>query len=130
MLDLVLEPSVLHALTETGLETYTLKSGYHTIREAETVEDRYNACPPVSTPLCLIGLRPFIGVRSLFLGISRLILLAEPQSSADPDLWTLYSLHLPSHLDLYRDMLAVADMNAAAPHGFHQLLCEAHIIVR
>ena len=130
VLDLVLEPSLLHALTETGLETYTLKSGYHTVREAELVDDKYNACPPTSTPLCLIGLRPFMDVRSLLLAHSRLVLVTEPQGTASDDLWTVYSLHLPSHLDLYRDMLAVADMNVAAPHGFLQLLCEAHIIVR
>ena len=130
VLDLVLEPSLLHALTETGLETYTLKSGYHTVREAELVDDKYNTCPPVSTPLCLIGLRPFMDVRSLLLAHSRLVLVTEPQGVTSDDLWTVYSLHLPSHLDLYRDMLAVADMNVAAPHGFLQLLCEAHIIVR
>ena len=131
VLDLVLEPSLLHALTETGLETYTLKSGYHTVREAEVVDDKYNACPPTSTPLCLIGLRPFIGVRALLLATSRLVLVSEPASSQEPDLWTVYSLHLPGHLDLYRDMLAVADMNKeAAPHGFLQLVCEAHVTVR
>ena len=133
VLDLVLEPSLLHALTETGLETYTLKSGYHTVREAEVVDDKYNTCPPPSSPLCLIGLRPFMGVRSLLLANTRLVLVTEPGETGHTGHfthWTVYSLHLPSHLDLYRDMLAVAEMNVAAPHGFLQLLCEAHIIVR
>merc|ERR1719209_1832330 len=65
VIDLALEPSVLHALTETGLETYTLRAGYHTVREAEQVDGRTNALPPPSTPICLIGLRPFLRVRSL-----------------------------------------------------------------
>ena len=127
--DLVLEPSLLHALTETGLETYTLRSGYHTVREAECLDDRVNTAPPTSIPHCLIGLRPFLGVQRLLLGSSRLVLLAGPGSAVGVD-WTLYSLHLPSHLDLYRDMLAVADMNVAAPHGHRQLLCEAHMVAR
>lgn len=29
-----------------------------------------------------------------------------------------------------RDMLAVADMNAAVPHGHLQLLSEAHMLIR
>ena len=128
VIDLVLEPSLLHALTETGLETYTLKSGYHTVREAETLDDKYNACPPPSTPLCLIGLRPFIGVTQLLLGRTRLVLLGQ-QTQPDPEV-TIYSLHLPSHLDLYNDMCAVADINIGAPHGFLQLVSEAHIVVR
>ena len=127
VIDLVLEPSLLHALTETGLETYTLKSGYHTVREAETLDDRYNSCPSPAAPLCLIGLRPFIGVRKLVLGTTRLVLLG--QDTADSDL-TIHSLHLPDHLDLYNDMLAVADINVGAPHGFLQLVSEAHIVVR
>ena len=128
VIDLVLEPSLLHALTETGLETYTLKSGYHTVREAETLDDKYNSCPSPTTPLCLIGLRPFIGVTQLVLGTSRLVLLGQ-QNCEDSEL-TIYSLHLPSHLDLYNDMLAVADINVGAPHGFLQLVSEAHIVVR
>lgn len=134
ILDLVLEPSLLHALTETGLETYTLRSGYHTVREAESVDSKSNACPPTSTPICLIGLRPFIGVKKLHLANTRLVLIAEPTeaivSQSETKNWTVYSLHLPSHLDLYKDMLTVADMNVGAPHGFLQLLCEAHMVVR
>jgi len=134
ILDLVLEPSLLHALTETGLETYTLRSGYHTVREAEAVDNKHNACPPTSTPICLIGLRPFIGVKKLLLANTRLVLIAEPTeaivSQSEINNWTIYSLHIPSHLDLYKDMLTVADMNVGAPHGFLQLLCEAHMVVR
>ena len=129
VLDLVLEPSLLHALTETGLETYTLKSGYHTIREAEVIDDKHNTCPPTSCPLVLIGLRPFIGVKNLLLGSSRLVLVAEP-SQPSQDMWTVYCLHLPTHQDLYRDMLAVAEINVGAPHGYLQMLSEAHIVIR
>ena len=92
------------------------------------MDDKQTACPPVSTPLCLIGLRPFIGVDQLLLGHTRLVLLGQ-SSQSEPEL-TIYSLHLPSHLDLYNDMLAVANINIGAPHGFLQLVSEAHIVVR
>ena len=39
----------------SGLETYTLRSGYHTVREAQLIDDVTNTCPPNSTPICLIG---------------------------------------------------------------------------
>jgi len=127
VLDLVLEPSVLHALTETGLETYTLRAGYHTVREAEQVDGKTNALPPPTTPICLIGLRPFLGVRGLLLARNYLVLISEPASGEE---WTVYSLHLPSHVVLFQDMLQVADMNSGAPHGFLQLVSEAHVVAR
>ena len=53
-----LESTVLHALTATGLETYTLRSGYYTVVEAERLDNRTNACPGGSdVPICLVGLR-------------------------------------------------------------------------
>ena len=127
VLDLVMEPSVLHALTETGLETYTLRAGYHTVREAEQIDGKTNALPPPSTPICLIGLRPFLGVRGLLLARNYLVLMSEPASGEE---WTVYCLHLPSHAVLFQDMLQVADMNSGAPHGFLQLVSEAHVVAR
>ena len=127
VLDLVLEPSVLHALTETGLETYTLRAGYHTVREAEQVDGKTNALPPPTTPICLIGLRPFLGVKELLLARKFLVLISEPASGEE---WTVYCLHLPSHALLFQDMLQVADMNSGAPHGFLQLVSEAHVVAR
>ncbi len=131
-----LEASALlfHALTDTGLETYTLlKSGYHTTREAETLDDRRNACPGDGeedhNPICLVGLRPFLGAKHLVLAASHLVLLSR--DDAFDGEWTVYSLKLPSPLDLHRDMLHLANMNrSASPQGYLQLLCEAHVLLR
>ena len=139
----------------SGLETYTLRSGYHTVREAEALDNKSNACPPTSTPICLIGLRPFLGVEALCIGQDRLVLLAAPeqkphktlnlpglksplQTSVSPpegwedevENWTIYSLHLPKCLDLYKDMVSVAEVNSGTPHAHLQLLCEAHMVLR
>jgi hypothetical protein len=64
--EVTLEPTLLHALTETGLETYTLKSGGHTVMEAERLDGKTSACPAVDadSPICLVGLRPFPGARN------------------------------------------------------------------
>ncbi len=41
----------------TGLETYCLRSGYYTVREAENIDHVTLTCPPADSPICLIGLR-------------------------------------------------------------------------
>ncbi len=147
---------MLHALTETGLESYTLKSGYSTVLEAEKVNGRTNACPPGGrggglrgcddedddddNPVCLVGLRPFLGARLLQVSQSHLVLLARPDDDGQPRLqdaaasdegWTMYSLSLPTPTEVHRDILQLASMNrVASPHGYFQLLCESHMILR
>lgn len=45
--------------------------------------------------------------------------------------WTVYSLSLPNPICLYKDMIQLANMNRAlSPHGYFQLLCEAHMVLR
>ena len=45
--------------------------------------------------------------------------------------WTVYSLSLPNPIALYKDMIQLANMNRAlSPHGYFQLLCEAHMVLR
>ena len=59
------------------LETYTLRSGYSTVMEAESINGRTNACPSSQTPICLVGLRPFLGAKHLVVGGNYLVLLAS-----------------------------------------------------
>jgi hypothetical protein len=59
------------------LETYTLRSGYSTVMEAEAINGRTNACPSSQTPICLVGLRPFLGAKHLVVGGNYLVLLAS-----------------------------------------------------
>lgn len=99
-----LEPLALHALTETGLETYTLRSAHRTLAALQP------ACPPADDPICLIGLRPFLGARHLLASGPHLVLLASsdggspppvpsgpgPAGASPPSPWTLYSLKMPT----------------------------------
>ena len=54
-------PYLMHALTQTGLETYTLKTSQSTVLEAEAMDNRTKACPNTELNVCLVGLRPFLG---------------------------------------------------------------------
>ncbi|XP_069678464.1 BLOC-2 complex member HPS3 isoform X2 [Periplaneta americana] len=134
----VMERFVLHALTETGLETYTLRAGHHLMAALDPVNNVTSACPPVDDPVCLVGLRPFLGVEHLLLANSYLVLLAcsEGSSSSSQDshcggAWTLYSLSLPSPAALYSDILSVGSAHRwSSPTTYCHLLCEGHIILR
>ena len=138
------------------METYTLRSGYLTVLEAENVNDETNACPDSDTPICLVGLRPFMAAKHLIVSGSHLVLLAsaEQDSFLNPTLplpasttstqsqahssgdslsskWTVYSLTLPNSTCLHKDMIQLANMNRVlSPHGYFQLLCEAHMVLR
>ena len=74
---------ILHySFTRFRLETYTLRSGYHTVQEAENLNNTNNACPDSDNPICLVGLRPFIAAKHLLVSGSHLVLLAS--SEQDP----------------------------------------------
>ncbi|XP_021913117.1 Hermansky-Pudlak syndrome 3 protein isoform X3 [Zootermopsis nevadensis] len=132
-----MERFVLHALTETGLETYTLRAGHHFISALDPAGN-LTACPPADDPVCLVGLRPFLGVERLLLADSYLVLLAcsEESSSSSQDShcsggWTLYSLTLPCPAALYNDILTVGSAHRwSSPATYRHLLCEGHVILR
>lgn len=133
-----MESYVLHALTESGLETYTLRTSYQFASTVDLVNNVTSACPPIDDPVCLVGLRPFLGVERLLISDSHLVLLAccEGSSSSSQDShysggWTLYSLSLPSPCVLYTDILCVASAHQwSSPTTYHHLLCEGHIVLR
>ncbi|XP_034238790.1 Hermansky-Pudlak syndrome 3 protein homolog [Thrips palmi] len=128
----VLEPLALHALTDTGLETYTLRSAHRSLAALQGV------CPPADDPICLIGLRPFLGARHLLASGPHLVLLATSESSSPPvadapaaaSPWTLYSLRLPTPEVLFSDMVAVGESHrVASPSTYCHLLGEAHCVL-
>ncbi|XP_075238546.1 BLOC-2 complex member HPS3 isoform X2 [Lycorma delicatula] len=118
-----LEAGLLHALTTSGLETYTMRST-HAVHV-----DENQVCPPIDDPVCLIGLRPFIGIVGLLLTEFHLIILAS--SEARSVNWTIYSLKLPSPEQLYHDMVSIATTyKDSTPSMYRQLLGEAHTVIR
>ncbi|KAL1123558.1 hypothetical protein AAG570_002635 [Ranatra chinensis] len=124
-----LEPYLLHALTTTGLETYTMRS-IHAVH-AENDE----ACPPADDPVCLVGLRPFIGVVNMLLTKSFVVILTSstesPVKGESSAQLTVYGLLLPSASNLYTDMMAVANSHRfTSSSTYYHLLAEAHAILR
>ncbi|XP_050591427.1 BLOC-2 complex member HPS3 [Bombus affinis] len=121
-----LEHTALHALTEAGLESYTLRLSHHVARMSNDIENVRVTCPSVSEPVCLIGLRPFLGIQKLLHSKNYLILLAKAENS-----WTLYSLILPKLENLYYDVLnAARSHKSSSPSTYRHLLGEAHALIR
>ena len=93
-------------------------------------------------PICLVGLRPFMGAKkSLVASNTYLVLMTSSEdmaaaatASGDDEAkpkWTIYSLSLPTPLALYKDMVQLAEMNKTlSKQGYLQLLSEAHIVLR
>ncbi|KAK9874409.1 hypothetical protein WA026_002756 [Henosepilachna vigintioctopunctata] len=115
---LVMEDYILHALTETGLESYTLRIGHKLCHSLCDIDNINVACPPISDGICLVGLRPFLGVEQILLSNNHLLLLANADispthsiasnSSSNAVYWTLYSLELPSPKTIFNDISIVA----------------------
>ncbi|XP_042207790.1 Hermansky-Pudlak syndrome 3 protein-like isoform X2 [Homarus americanus] len=124
-----LEPSLLHALTLTGLETYTLRPHPHIV-VSHLPEDLNMIVPPHwEETVCLVGLRPFLNVETLTLTDSCLALTAANNEGGDKS-HTVYSLHLPSAASLYKEMVRVGRSHrSASPSTYLHLLLEAHLVL-
>ncbi|XP_011872332.1 PREDICTED: uncharacterized protein LOC105564517 [Vollenhovia emeryi] len=121
-----LEHTVLHALTEAGLESYTLRLSHHIAKSSNGTDSLRATCPSAVEPVSLIGLRPFLGIQRLLHTRSYLVLLAKADSC-----WTMYSLNLPKFENLYFDILnAARSHKSSSPSTYRHLLGEAHALIR
>lgn len=121
-----LEHTVLHALTDVGLESYTLRLSHYVAKMLNDIDQYKVTCPSISEPVCLIGLRPFLGIQKLLHTKSYLVLLAKADNS-----WTLYSLILPKLETVYYDILnAARSHKSSSPSTYRHLLGEAHALIR
>ncbi|KAL3270567.1 hypothetical protein HHI36_021104 [Cryptolaemus montrouzieri] len=138
---LVMEDYFLHALTETGLESYTLRIGHKICHSLGNVDSVNVACPPVSDAICLVGLRPFLGVEQILLANNHLLLLANADispthsvasnSSSNAVYWTLYSLELPTPKTVFNDISIVANIHRfSSSQTYCHLMNEAHMVLR
>ncbi|ODN05909.1 Hermansky-Pudlak syndrome 3 protein, partial [Orchesella cincta] len=140
-----------HALTESGLETYTGRSLYYSLQDYEGFERYKNACPLKNERPCLVGIRPFVKVRFMAANESLICLLACPtpmgttvssQPTFSPPLspsavlsqdersWTIYSLELPDIDLLHEDTMRVAKSQENQSDTYVTLLCELHLMLR
>lgn len=152
----VMEQYAVHALTETGLETYTMRAGKNLLQRLEQhaglkISPKHTAYPSSEDPVCLIGLRPFFGVEHLLLTHKHLVLLAScsspsegspstssqdspvsmSPSGANTGRWTQYSLQLPTPPELFHDMMQVGSAHVSSnPATYLHLLSEGHLVLR
>lgn len=123
-----LENTALHALTEAGLESYTLKfPDNSSMNSDQKLGNRLNGkSNDELESVLLIGLRPFLGVRKLLHASKCLVLLAS-----DHDIWTYNSLSLPNPEDVYNDILNAAyNHRESSPKTYKRLLGEAFSILK
>ncbi|KAG5311825.1 HPS3 protein, partial [Acromyrmex insinuator] len=121
-----LEHTVLHALTEAGLESYTLRLSHHIVKLSNNTDGTRVTCPSMIEPISLIGLRPFLGIQKLLHTRNYIILLAKADNS-----WTMYSLNLPKFENVYFDILnAARNHKSSSPSTYRHLLGEAHALIR
>ncbi|KYN42158.1 Hermansky-Pudlak syndrome 3 protein like protein [Trachymyrmex septentrionalis] len=121
-----LEHTVLHALTEAGLESYTLRLSHHIAKLSNNIDGTRVTCPSIIEPISLIGLRPFLGIQKLLHTKNYIILLAKADNS-----WTMYSLNLPKFENVYFDILnAARNHKSSSPSTYRHLLGEAHALIR
>ncbi|XP_025073304.1 uncharacterized protein LOC105423957 isoform X2 [Pogonomyrmex barbatus] len=122
---IALEHTILHVLTEAGLESYTLRLSHHIAKLSNSMDSVRATCPSVE-PVSLIGLRPFLGIQKLLHTRSYIVLLAKADSS-----WTMYSLNLPKFENVYFDILnAARSHKSSSPSTYRHLLGEAHALIR
>ncbi|XP_029162618.1 uncharacterized protein LOC114934141 [Nylanderia fulva] len=123
---IALEHTILHALTEAGLESYTLRLSHHIAKLSNYSDNVRVTCPSITEPVSLIGLRPFLGIQKLLHTRTYIVLLAKADSS-----WTMYSLNLPKLENVYLDILnAAKNHKSTSPSTYRHLLGEAHTLIR
>ncbi|XP_014211794.1 uncharacterized protein LOC106641787 isoform X2 [Copidosoma floridanum] len=121
-----LEYTCLHAFTEAGLESYTLRLPHHIAKTTSQQLNLKTIYPDVSEPVCLIGLRSFVGVQHLISSKEHLVLLSRAENS-----WTIYSLRLPRPENIYYDIInAAKNHRTTSPSTYRHLLEEAHAMLR
>ncbi|KAF5303309.1 hypothetical protein FQA39_LY10048 [Lamprigera yunnana] len=139
--NIVLEGHLLHALTETGLETYTVRIGHKLCQTLEECDKIDNVYPPIEQLICLIGHRQFLNIEQILLTDNYLILLANgdnspthsiaSNSSSNASTWTLYALELPNPKMIFTDVAVAANTHRfTAPQTYCHLMSEAHMILR
>jgi len=102
--------------------------------------DLVQPCPPCGTEVCLIGIYPLRGF--IFIGSTEnhIIILQKtfefkgkrgsiPKERMMP--WNVYVREIAPAIDVYRNIINLIEGSEFAnPHVFHQLLSEAHMILR
>ncbi|GAB0094712.1 hypothetical protein DMENIID0001_100370 [Sergentomyia squamirostris] len=135
IVDIVLKDSVLHALTESGLETYTLRIGQKIFYSPCEYFLNYSTTldvigPNFNDPICLLGLH-LINHGQHILSSSGNIVILIREYTCGSALWKLRLLQEPKSEVLYRNVEGFALKHRAEnPKVFLHLMGEIHVMIR
>lgn len=130
--------------TELYLYRYTLRVGHKLFTcyfeyNLQSSSSEIEACPRLEDPICLIGLRPFLGVKTMLCNNSHMVLFANHRDECakkdyDEGCWTIYNMTLPTPENMYHDFDELAksyftESNSGSSTYAH-LMGEAHVILR
>lgn len=136
VIDLVIDSAVLHALTETGIETYTLRTGQRIFYDCQSGDEEI--LRSTDEPICLIGIRPVLAAKKLFCSATNVAVLigSDREMSADDGQmddgqFLVQSLRKPGVDAIYRNIEEFATrFRFDNSRLFVHLMSEAHVMVR
>uniref|UniRef100_A0A1B0CX09 Uncharacterized protein n=2 Tax=Lutzomyia longipalpis TaxID=7200 RepID=A0A1B0CX09_LUTLO len=135
IVDLVLKDSVMHALTETGIETYTLRIGQKIFYSPCEYFLNYSTTldvigPNFNDPICLLGLHSVAGAEKILSSAGNIVILSREAIARNAP-WKLKFLHEPRPECLYRNIEGYALKHRAEnPKVFLHLMGEVHVMIR
>lgn len=140
VIDLVLDSAVLHALTETGIETYTLRTGQRIFYECQNGEEEILRPANADEPICLIGIEPILGTRRIFCSHTNVVVLMnndrgsmcnDENGDMDYGQFIVCRLRKPEMETIYKNIEEFATrFRFDNPRLFVHLMNEAHVMVR
>lgn len=139
VIDLVIDSAVLHALTETGIETYTLRTGHRIFYDGHSGNEEEILRPTgADEPICLIGIRPVLASKRIFCSGTNVVVLigsdrdlCSADGAMDDGQFMVQSLRKPEMNVIYKNIDEFATrFRFDNPRLFVHLMYEAHVMVR
>ncbi|XP_022109287.1 uncharacterized protein LOC110989305 [Acanthaster planci] len=137
--------SLLYALTQNGLETYTLRTMAAALPNMEAVDNIANTCPPATMDISLVGLEPYLGVTQITISQDHVMLLSKAKDNSGQAMPTrgemsasisskasaVYVLEQAPLTAVYRSLADLGERyRSTSPIGYLQSLLEGHLLLR
>lgn len=147
VIDVAIDSAVLHALTETGIETYTLRTGQRIFYESQNGDEEIIRAVSAEESICLIGIQPVIlSAKRIFCSETNVVVLisgndragsnvemedADGDGHMDDGQFLVKSYRKPEMEVVYRNIEEFATrFRFDNPRLFVHLMNEAHVMVR
>ncbi|XP_038077050.1 uncharacterized protein LOC119744921 [Patiria miniata] len=137
--------SLLYALTQNGLETFTLRTAAAALPNMEAVDNIANTCPPATLDISLVGLEPYLGLTQLTVSQKHVMLLSKTKESSSQAILTrgemsasisskastVYILEQACLSTIYKSLVELGERyRHTSPGGYLQSLLEGHLLLR